>query len=234
MRLGVATDRGLAWAQGTVRRHHYLHAPVDDRCSPMVYLIYIEDVSEPLGCLIFGRPESTRCYDGKLTYGGAEDIATGRAQYDRWEILNLARVWLDPIVQWGGDACSPRFLPGNVNKKTGIWHSHAASWCIREALRRVNADYLRAYLPVDCAHPYQIRGVLSYCDTSLHTGTIYQQAGFQLARTNEAGIQTWWTTAVRPLTAAQDWDIRRWSAQSLRGRVIRSKRAAVGEQLPLT
>ena len=54
--LRTADDRGLAWAQALVTAQHYLHTPVDSRCSPFAYLV--ELASGPIvGCLIFGRPE---------------------------------------------------------------------------------------------------------------------------------------------------------------------------------
>ena len=90
--------------------------------------------------------------------------------------------------------------------------SDLASWAIDQALRRVGFDYLQARPPVDCADPYIIRVVLSYCNTSLHRGTIYRAAGFKLARCNAQGIETWYTSAVAPLTAEQDCAIRQQAA----------------------
>jgi hypothetical protein len=109
--LQLADKAGLAWAQKTVAEQHYLHAPVDTRCTPLAYLLYHTASSLPVGCLIFGRPEATRCYNGSLTYGSQADVASGRAQFDRWELLNLARVWLSPRVQVGGDLSGTN-LPG--------------------------------------------------------------------------------------------------------------------------
>jgi hypothetical protein len=70
---------------------------------------------ERVGCLLFGRPEATACYTGGLTYGSQADVAAGRAAFDRWEIVNLARVWLHPDVQAGG----PRFVPCAARGRSG-------------------------------------------------------------------------------------------------------------------
>lgn len=209
--LKLADVAALDWAQEQVSRHHYLHAPVDSRCSVVGYVLI--DRGERVGCLLFGRPEATRCYAGALTYGSQADVAAGRAQYDRWEIVNLARVWLDPRIQAGG-----------------AWYvPNAATWAIGEALRHVVVDYLAAYPPCYLEEPWRLRQCLSYCDRRIHAGTIYKAAGFRLARTNADGIETWH----RPLRSLQGHErklIEKRSAQSARSRVYRSRRAAPAEQ----
>ena len=211
---------GLRWAQSAVAEHHYLHSPVDPRSRPLAYLLRRQ--GEPCGCLIFGRPEATRCYQGGLTYGSQEDVAAGRAAWDRWSVLNLARVWLDPRLQQGGPWCRPGDVPGFHDRK-GVWRPAVASWAIREALARVGYDYLLAHPPVYLEQPYRIEACLSYCDTRLHRGTIYRSSGFRLSRTNAVGIETWWTPAVTPLSPAEDAEVRRRAGQSERGARIRGR-----------
>jgi hypothetical protein len=167
----------------------------------------------PVGCLMFGRPESTRCYSGGLRYGSVQDVAMGRAQYTRWEVLNLARVWLDPIVQRGGE----RYVP------------NAATQAIGMALKRIGYDYLLAHPPVYVEEPYQIKICLSYCDTKIHTGTIYRAAGFSLAR-QAWNIQTW-IRPLRPLRQAERKRIEILSVQSERGKRYRAARACRAETL---
>jgi hypothetical protein len=203
--LQVADRRGLAWAQDQVSEHHYLHAPVDPRCSPFAYIV--ECGHERVGCLIFGRPQATACYTGKLTYGSSDDVLSGKARYDRWEILNLARVWLDPRIQQGGSQHIPR----------------AASMVIKSALGSIGYDYLMARPPVDCAFPYQVRCILSYCDTRIHTGYIYMVSRFKLAKTNDDGIQTW-MKPIPPIGEEQSATIRRLCDQSQRSKRIRMSR----------
>lgn len=226
IRLHLADERGLDWAQRVVAEYHYLHSPVDPRCSPLAYLVRIEEpaVDRAIGCLIFGRPEATRCYDGLLTYGSLKDVQASRCQYDRWEVLNLARVYLLPAVQLGGQFYGPEWLPGYTDRR-GDWRSTLASHVLGLALARVGYDYLSRRVPCFPDEPYEIRAVLSYCDTNLHKGTIYRAAGFRLARTNERGIETWCSTDVAPLTSYQHDQIRKLAGQSYRSRRQRARRA---------
>lgn len=159
-----------------------------------------------------------------MTYGSLADVADGRAQLDRWEVLNLARVWLDPCVQPGGTFHNPRYLPGFYDRRY-VWRSTLASTVIGQAQANIGYDYLAAHPPVDCAEPYQIKAVLSYCDRRIHRGTIYRAAGWELARVNSDGIETYYTTAVAPLSLDQDADIRRRAETSRRSARIRGRRA---------
>jgi hypothetical protein len=216
-------------AQRIVEQHHYLHQKVDARCSVFTYVVQVG--SQLGGYLMFGRPEATRCYDGALTYGSVDDMTAGRAQHSRWEVLNLARVWLAQDFQQGGHYYGPGHLPGYVDRK-GVWRSTLASAAILAALDRIVVDYLDARPPCFLDEPYQLRQVLSYCDTRLHKGTIYKAAGFTLARTNKAGIETW-VKAVRPLTETEDAHIRARALQHPRSQAYRAMRAGAGEQLSL-
>lgn len=103
----------------------------------------------PVGCLIFGRPEATKVSGW---YGALED--TRRSPDDPkycpltyWQILNLARVYLDPRLQYDGEFAHPHrlvgpsVLPGFYDRRH-IWHSAAASYVIDLALDRVPFDYL--------------------------------------------------------------------------------------------
>ena len=84
--LQLADRQGLEWAQSQVTAHHYLHAPVDPRCSPVAYLVIL--LGKPVGCLIFGRPEACRVLGW---YGSLEDVRRGTCPLSRWEVLNLFR-----------------------------------------------------------------------------------------------------------------------------------------------
>lgn len=77
--------------------------------------------------------------------------------------------------------------------------------------------------------PYEIKVVLSYCDTARHKGTIYRAAGFELARTNERGIETWYTEAAT-LSAFQHQMVQKRAGQSYRSRRHRARRAALERQ----
>ena len=228
VRLILADRAGLAAAQEAVAAHHYLRAPVDSRCSPVAYLVTLAE-TKVIGCLIFGRPEATRCYSGNLTYGSQADVERERAAFDRWEILNLARVWLDPRVQRGGRWCRADLLPGFTDRR-GQWRSALASWCIQEALSTIGYDYLSQKPPVFPDEPYEIKAVLSYCDTRHHRGTIYAAAGFTLARRNEVGIETWFTEQVAPLSSYEHDQIRKAAWRSPRGVHLRARRQSSAQQ----
>jgi hypothetical protein len=231
--LTVADGQGLRRAQQIVTEHHYLHRPVDPRCRPMAYLVEHHAApaeSRVAALLMFGRPESTRCYDGVLTYGSIDDVRTGRAQFSRWEVLNLARIWVHPHYQRGGSFYSPTELPGFVDRR-GVWRSTFITTLLDAVLHRVGYDYLMQHPPVDCSQPYVIRVVLSYCDRRTHRGAVYRAAGWTLSRTNERGIETWFTDRLSTLTAHLDANVRTAAEQSLRSRRIRARRAQL--ELPL-
>lgn len=229
IRVVPATPCEQFWAAEQVTVHHYLHSAPDVRSRPFCCVVRLGEHGGCHGCLWFGRPESTRCFVGGLTYGGADDVAAGRAEFDRWEVLNLARVWFSPDVQFGGRLCEEGRVPGFRDRK-GAWRSTLASGAIRLVLARVGRDYLLAFPPVWVGQPYRIRAVMSYCDTKLHRGLIYQAAGFELARVNDDGIQTWFTRAVADLTADEDAKVRGASKSSPKARALRWRKVSLFDE----
>lgn len=211
---------GVAWAQGVVVERHYLRRPVDTRCSVEGYEVRLAGVGRPVGLLLFGRPEATRCADW---YGGVEDVRVGRCEVTRWQVLNLARVWIDPEYQPGGVYFDPRHLPGFTDRR-GTFRSTLASEVLRAAIARIGYDYLVKRPPVFLEEPYEHRWLLSYCDLSKHKGTIYAASGFELYRTNERGIQTW-RIRLPGLTQEQDHRIREISRADRRANRYRAERA---------
>ena len=218
---------GVAWAQAQVQAYHYLCTRVDPRCCIEGYAVRVAGVPYPAGCLLVGRPEATRCGNW---YGSAEDVVSGRCECTRWQVLNLARVWLHPSVQASGCYYHPDYLPGFVDRR-GVWRSTLASAAIRQALRAIGYDYLQRRPPVWVDEPYELRYVLSYCDPALHRGVIYQTSGFELYRTNERGLQTW-RILVPGLDPMQDLHIRRLAAQHPRSIRLRAERQAAGFRQP--
>jgi hypothetical protein len=200
--LALADKEGLQWAQSQVEQYHYLKKPVDVRCMPIAYTVMLQ--SEPVGCLIFGRPESTRCNGW---YGGVEDVLSGKCRLTRWQVLNLARVWLHPSIQHGGE----RYIK---NAATGV---------IAQALKRVGYDYLVCKPPVWMEEPYEIREVLSYCDTSIHQGALYRASNFALIRKNDRGIETY-ARPIRHLTHAEKAHICQRSQSDKRAQKLRRER----------
>ena len=182
--LHLLDPAGISWAQETVIAHHYLHKPVDRRCAIMGYSVHL-DTGERIGLLLFGRPEGTR---SRGFYGPLRDVLTGKYPVSNWEVLNLARVWFDPLVQPGGALHTS--TPGYTDRR-GVWRSTLASTAIQTAIQRVGYDYLVSHPPIHKDEPWEIRWLLSYCNTNLHRGIVYQASGFSLFTTNKHGIQTW-------------------------------------------
>lgn len=200
--LHLANAEELKWAQTQVIEHHYLHSPVDVRCMPVAYVVTLEN--DPIGCLIFGRPESTKCNGW---YGSVADVRSGKCYLTRWQVLNLARVYLDPSIQRN----SERYIP------------NAASWAIAKALQKVVVDYLVYRPPVYLDEPYEIRECLSYCQSNIHRGTIYKASNFQLRRTNEHGLETY-ARSLRHLTHEEHARIQEYSLHDKRAQRFRRER----------
>ena len=203
--LTLAGPVEFALAQRMVAQHHYLHTAVDSRTSPVAYIVRLDQIA--VGYVIFGRPESTRCYTGALTYGSLDDVHQGRARYSRWEIINLARIWLDPSIQRGG----AHYIP------------NAATFIVAQALRRVVIDYLVVRPPCFLDEPFDLRVCLSYCDTRRHTGALYRAANFRLARINKDGIETYFRP-LRHLTHDERRRVETASHHSPRSRNFRAAR----------
>lgn len=218
---------GLRWAQAAVIAHHYLHAPVPRITRPEGWAVSVAGVG-CVGCLLVCRPQATRCYPW---YGSVADVDTGRAAVTRWQVLCLARVWIDPRVQPGGAWHRRLGLPGFVDRR-GQWRSTLASTALRLLTERVGHEYLLVRPPVFPDQPYEIRDLLSYCDRRLHRGTIYAAAGWERYRVNAAGMETW-RAPVRPLTPQQHERVVQASLASERGRRYRAQQAQAGTQLPL-
>lgn len=192
---------GLAAAQEAVTRHHYLRAPVDPRGMPEAFGVFLPWRAEPVGYLICARPEATRCYPW---YGSVDDVATGRAEVTRWQVLNVARVWLWPGVQPGGAHHRPDMVPG-YRDPDGRFVSRLASAALRALVARARVDYLLARPPCFPEEPYDVRWLMSYCDTRLHRGTIYAAAGWESYREGggASGTIETWRTPVPPLPSGQ-------------------------------
>lgn len=209
---------GLAVAQTLVARRHYLGKPVDARCSVEGYGVSVMD--ERVGVMLLGRPQATACYPW---YGSVGDVATGRAGVTRWQVLNLARVYFDPRVQRGGALHAPEYLPGFKDRR-GNFRSTLGSWAISWLAERVVLDYLLRRPPCFLDEPYDLRWLLSYCDTRIHRGALYRASGFQLFRTNKDGVQTW-RRQLRSLSPEEDCLVRTAAIRSRRSIEHRTRRA---------
>lgn len=216
---------GVDWAQNTIAERHYLRKKVDPRCSVEGYKITAN--GETAGIFLFGRPEATRCQDW---YGGVDDVRSGRCQVTRWQIINLARIWIDPLYQMNGERYGPEHLPG-FEDRHGVFRSTLISTAVQIAVQRIGFDYLVRRPPVFLDEPYDLVWLMSYCDLKTHRGAIYPASGFELYRTNDNGIQTW-RQPLPALTEEQSRQIIQASMHSERAKKYRMQRSQLA--LPLS
>lgn len=205
------------WANVAIQEFHYLRRIPDPRTSAETFIAYLD--GHHVGALIFGRPEATRCTDW---YGSVGDAESGACEVTRWQVLNLARVWIDPNYQAGGPRCRRDIVPGYTDRR-GNFVSTLASDILRAAIHVIGYQYLRLRPPCFLDEPYQINWLMSYCNTALHRGVIYAAAGFDLYRTNPQGIQTW-RIPLPSLTPAEDADIRMVATLHPRSQSYRAQR----------
>lgn len=210
------------WTRHAIETGHYLHCLPDPRTSYEAYVVRLG--AEQCGALVFGRPESTRCADW---YGAVADVQAGRCAVTRWQVLNLSRVWIHPDYQAGG--ANTWKVPGYTDRN-GTWRSTLASVILTAAANFIRTDYLLHRPPCFLDEPYELRWLLSYCDSTQHRGTIYKAAGWELYRTNKAGLQTW-RTPLPAITPAQDAAIRAVAATHPRSIRYRAQRAQLSLQV---
>lgn len=170
--LGDADD--LRWAQATVTEHHYLHAPVDPRARPMVYVVRY--AGRRVGLVMLGIPHATRC-GGWWGYPGLPT---------QWQVVDLCRIWFDPSLQAGGELCAYGHVPGFLDRH-GVFRPTVATWAIGEVLGRVQRDRVALWPPVYPSEPYHILLAISYSDPHFHRGRIYQLAGADPMYTDRRG-----------------------------------------------
>jgi len=207
LRLHLATTPAeMEWAQMQVEKYHYLRQRVHPRARPITYLVMIMDekgVEQRVGCLIFGRMQSSRC---RGWYGNMADVQSGWARLTQWELLCLQRVYLDPRLQRGGQWYVP----------------NAATQMVGQALRRVGYEYLLIHPPAFLDQPWQLKEILSYCHADRFLCTLYLAANFKLFRENSEGLRTY----VRPLPQLQPHQLRHIEEASRFNAQARKRRSA--------
>jgi hypothetical protein len=197
---------------------HYLHCMPHNMTCYEIYEIVVG--IHQAGWLVFGWPQSTRCKDW---YGSLYQVEHSECQVTKYQVLNLARVWINPRYQAGGEFCKAGIVPGFTDR-LGHFRSTLASSAINTWIETKAQDYILRRPPVFLDQPYELRWLMSYCDTKLHRGVIYKQAGFELYSTNSDGIQTWRKPLPR-LTPGMDSEIREASKMSKRSNRIRAEKA---------
>ncbi|MCB0190602.1 MAG: hypothetical protein KDJ65_01515 [Anaerolineae bacterium] len=171
----LGDKQDLEWAQETVEQYHYLHRRANCRSRLMVYIVRHRDRS-PLGLIMVGLPHATKCR-GWWGYPGYPT---------QWQVLDLCRIYLSPIVQFGGALAKPGLVPGFIDRND-VFRPTVASWAIEEVLNKVGRDWVSYSPPVFLDQPYHIRIVISYHDPAYHSGSIYRYAGAQAVYTDKEG-----------------------------------------------
>lgn len=174
MELRLSNKADKPWIKKVLTECHYLHIEPHPRSRPHYYVL--EHSDERLGIVSVGLPHAT--VNGR--WWGKDGLPT------QWQVVDLSRVWLHPRIQRGGELCRPDIVPGFIDRK-GRWHSAAATWFMREVLKRVQVDRISLWPPVFLEKPYHILLAISYHDPQYHSGTIYKQMGWLPMYTNDDG-----------------------------------------------
>lgn len=150
-----------------------MHRSVHQRSVPFGWALSWNDAvnrpdGRPNGFIVYASIHYTKLrnefgYDGLPT---------------KWQVLSLARLWIHPDFQKGGELCQPEILPGYTDRK-GIWRSTLATEIIRQSLSMVQRRWIDIHPPRWPDQPYHIVKVISYADTRYFSGTIYRAAGFR-------------------------------------------------------
>jgi hypothetical protein len=218
--LQVADQQGMRWANRVVEERHYMRRRVHQRTRPMAMLVLQgEQARTRVGCLIFNRPQCTAV---KGWYCGSYRTLQAHPHDYRltmWNIVNLARVFLFPIVS---------------HKQSPAYVQHAASRVVATALRHVIRDYLLLFPPLYPAEPFELRECISYCDQRLFLCTLYLATNFKEVRRNEHNLITY-AHPLRHLTHLERDEILEASRASAQQRKRRSAHSSEESyrQLPL-
>jgi hypothetical protein len=155
MKLSVQRDdtEELRW---TCETYHYLHRWPDPRALPFGYRLLVDDQradadGQLWGLIVMKKPQ----HHGQRGLFGGDGLPTA------WQVLDLARVWINPSLQTEGACVFSQFV--------GL------------VLRRVQADWLVHHPPRFPDLPYHIELIISYCERQHHDGTAYRACSFERA-----------------------------------------------------
>lgn len=183
LHISLANKYEMKWAEGTSILRHYLQQKVHPRARPHGYVVKFRD--NRIGMIIVANPHATKC-GGWWRSGTARDSEDELHLPTKWQVVDLCRIWLSPLVQKGGCWSGPDYAPGFTDRK-GEWQPTVASWAISSVLDRVQEDRISFWPPVYPEQPYHIRLVISYHDPIYHSGTIYKVSGAEPMYTDEDG-----------------------------------------------
>lgn len=125
-------------------QNHYLHR--GRTMAQIAYWVTLDD--KPVGVLLFAYPRLSVTYQG----------------YGPMELVELARMWIDPSVQGS-----------RVVDSRGSDHAFSVASCaVGKSLKRIRQDWFGKY-----PHLSLIRAVVSWADQVHHEGTIYRASNFR-------------------------------------------------------
>lgn len=173
-------DNERRWARSVWLNDHYMGQGINGRGSPETHMVireegkitddgFVADRRDRVGIITFSRMQSSYC---RGWYGSYEQVAAGLAKQSQWEMLSLARFWLDPRLQ---DESHPWYI------------EYVASQILSKSLLTIVYDYLVLHPPAFPLLPWEIKEIISYCNSDLFTGALYTACGFTLARENTSG-----------------------------------------------
>jgi hypothetical protein len=134
----------LKEATDLIVRNHYLHR--GRTMAQLAYWIQIDDAC--VGVMLYAYPRLSVKFHG----------------YAPMNLLELARLWINPAVQGG-----------TVVDSNGQQHASAIATCaVGRSLRRIRADWQGKY-----PHLPKVLAVVSWADLERHEGTIYRASNFR-------------------------------------------------------
>lgn len=133
------------------KMHHYMHRAVHYRACPFGWRVSFDGELESNTGVPCGFIMFASIHYTRLRGEfGYEGLPT------KWQVLSLARLWLRDD------------LPKNSETVT-----------IAKALKLVQRRWLNVHPPRFVDQPYHVRKIISYADTTYHSGTIYRAANFR-------------------------------------------------------
>lgn len=153
-----------------VIKFHYLHRWPVPVSLPFGYVLMINSTryapdGRLWGLVVTKKPQHIRQQD----LFGFPGLPTA------WQILDLARVWVNPCLQ--GVSQSEVFI--NRQGQQQSRNLNVFSRMVSRVIKRVQWDWLAVHPPRFPDLPYHITLIISYCQLDHHDGVGYRASGFQ-------------------------------------------------------
>jgi hypothetical protein len=173
------------FARPAVERDHYLKKWPHPKSLPFSYRLLVDGrTSAP-----DGRPFGLMVWK-QLQHGRQRGLFGYEGLPTKWQVLDLARVWVHPelqAVQWEGLSRPTRFEDGTVGRRPVTHTLNVFSRMVSAVLARtpgsdscqLQRDWLAHHPPRFPELPYHVELVISYCQLDHHDGTGYRAANFR-------------------------------------------------------